>query len=344
MSFPIDLQQCTSWDKITEKDSKDFTSLEGLYLIQDPFDLRKTILPILAQTNPNLNVWKGLGTAFKVDCFGSLMSAQHVFHGLNKDTPCFAMESPGLGYGTTMPIPKECFTPILTGTYLSYKKDDPMAILQNRPTEKCFYYDVAAIISQPSISINCSTALKINLNRSSISKGDEVMAIGYPHIESLSDINKVYDEKLMCAVGSITEIYETGRSHLSDGEKWPSFQVDSNWPSGMSGGPVFNKDGHVIGVVSRSIQNSNESRGTGNVVALPYCAEKFFADAFPSLDTDNPGSVKGWAIIREEPWELVKIFKDKLQAEKYRSGLSLNSSHHIKYGSNKIGTDDFILL
>jgi len=47
--------------------------------------------------------------------------------------------------------------------------------------------------------------------------------------------------------------------------------VDRNWPGGMSGGPVVNAGGHVVGVVSTgmTVTSSGEPQslcGTGNTI------------------------------------------------------------------------------
>jgi hypothetical protein len=43
---------------------------------------------------------------------------------------------------------------------------------------------------------------------------------------------------------------EIGRSSLLSVRPWPIFRVAADWPGGMSGGPVFNEAGHVVGIVS----------------------------------------------------------------------------------------------
>jgi serine protease Do len=334
MSFPIDLKDCIPWGKPATRTSSNF---EGLYLIQDPFKLRENILPILAKTKDSPETWEGLGTAFKIDCFGSLMSAQHNFHNLNDDTLCFVMESQGLCYGE-VPLMNELFSPIIYREYLSYDKDDPLAKLAGN-TQKEIFYDVASIISQPQNSINSSPALKVSFKNSSILKDDEVMAIGYPQIGKLSDINKVYKEKLMCSVGKILEIHKTGRH---GGENWPSFVINANLPSGMSGGPVFNKSGFVIGVVSTSLENQDGTFTPGTAVALPYCSEEFIAKSFPNLELLRPGWINGWGVLRKDPWEFIKIFRDEETAEIFKKEKKLDFNYVVNFGSNEMGTDNFI--
>lgn len=63
------------------------------------------------------------------------------------------------------------------------------------------------------------------------------------------------------------------------------------------------------------------------------------AEAFP-LDELNPGWVKGWAVVRNAPWDLAGLFLTKEQAD-VESGRR-GREYAVGFGSRKLGSNDFI--
>lgn len=57
-------------------------------------------------------------------------------------------------------------------------------------------------------------------------------------------------------------------------------------------------------------------------------------------DPDNPGWVLGWAVVQSSPWRFVDIYADKATAEVEAE--SHGEGYAVEYGSNRLGTDDFI--
>ncbi|HBY1580632.1 TPA: hypothetical protein MIQ56_21205 [Klebsiella pneumoniae] len=57
-------------------------------------------------------------------------------------------------------------------------------------------------------------------------------------------------------------------------------------------------------------------------------------------DLDNEGWVKGWAVSRNNPWHLVGVYATKDVAE--TKAESLGTGYEAKYGSHRLGTDDFV--
>lgn len=57
-------------------------------------------------------------------------------------------------------------------------------------------------------------------------------------------------------------------------------------------------------------------------------------------DPDNDGSVLGWGVYRNAPWNLQGVYETKddarLQAE------SAGEDYVVAFGSHRIGTDDFV--
>lgn len=57
-------------------------------------------------------------------------------------------------------------------------------------------------------------------------------------------------------------------------------------------------------------------------------------------DPDNPGSVLGWAVVKNDPWTLVDIYPTKDAAEAVCSAKGAGFS--VSYGSHQVGSDNFI--
>lgn len=57
-------------------------------------------------------------------------------------------------------------------------------------------------------------------------------------------------------------------------------------------------------------------------------------------DPHAPGSVLGWAVVRNTPWSFIDIYAVKEVAEIEAAILGIGYS--VKYGSHRLGSDDFI--
>jgi len=84
--------------------------------------------------------------------------------------------------------------------------------------------------------------------------GDEVLALGYANLDLSPEGNLKSDDdfleaQLFASIGTVTEVIPRDPNST---RPWPLIRVRANWPGGMSGGPVFDKSGQVIGVVSMS--------------------------------------------------------------------------------------------
>jgi serine protease Do len=74
----------------------------------------------------------------------------------------------------------------------------------------------------------------------------------------------------------------------------------------MSGGPVFNEDGEVVGIVSRRIDQQEDGPAWSSALwleALPYRS-----DIYGSVHPRNPGWICGWGVCNS-PTSLVGFFK-----------------------------------
>jgi serine protease Do len=321
------------------------------FLIQDPFGLRKAVVPVFKR---DLNgVIIGMGTAFHVDGWGTFLTADHVIDfarecprsastwmehttNSNGDHPVLFLGM-GLIFGSVN-VPKEAFASVRHIVSAMREKDSPLASLKGR-TESETAADLAVMTAEflPDTGIPHSVAVRASGWHPSI--GETVLAIGFPELEcQLLDehlLKALLTEGMYGAYGLITDIHYSGRDKLNP---TPVFEVECNWPPGMSGGPVFNSSGEVVGLVSRSLLPNGEFSGVGWATCfgmLPY-----FSDLVPTLDGLNPGWRRGWAVLKNQPWHLAGFFKTEEKAQQLAD--STDSDYEVKYGANYFGTDDFI--
>ncbi|MEI9429204.1 S1 family peptidase [Mesorhizobium sp. Cs1299R1N3] len=245
------------------------------FSVHDPFNVRKAVVPLFqGQKDGSL---EGLGTAFGISGTGMLLTADHVIaelrgrsrvldrDGLNpkfeypENEPLIAFLSPGVVFGTVgirtehLPVIVAAHTPIKPG-------DDPLRELRG---ELHFSpADIAVLRTQP-LSAELHT-LPLELSPDDPKIGDHVVAIGYPQIDTVKEhlpriVTRV-EEGMFACYGKVIAVHPNGRDRANG---TPVFEVDAHWPSGMSGGPVLNADGKVVGIVSRSLEASDEHHGVG---------------------------------------------------------------------------------
>jgi trypsin-like peptidase len=83
--------------------------------------------------------------------------------------------------------------------------------------------------------------------------------------------------------GVVTQVFPRGRDRLL--VSWPALEVDAPLFGGMSGGPVFDSRGGLIGLGSRSMEMGVGVEPSPMIVALlwPALGQAFPLDADPSL-------------------------------------------------------------
>lgn len=108
----------------------------------------------------------------------------------------------------------------------------------------------------------------------------------------------------------------------------------------MSGGPVFNAGGEVVGIVSRSLlPDPAGSHRTGKGWATYLELLPGFEQWLPTLDPLQPGYRTGWAVINESHWNRARFFRTLALALEQVS--VLGPGHRAAFGTNRIGTDEF---
>jgi hypothetical protein len=63
------------------------------------------------------------------------------------------------------------------------------------------------------------------------------------------------------------------------------------------------------------------------------------ADGLPP-DPDNPGSVMGWGVVRNDPWHLYAVCRTKDEAN--QALREVGSEYQVIYGSHELGYDSFM--
>jgi len=219
------------------------------------------------------------------------------------------------------------------------KDEDPMAALRGKSSSYQIGPDIAGMsaVLQPdappfhTVPVNFQTYPDV---------GEIVFAVGYPElvIEALNEdeIARYLREGMFGVYGQVTNLYPNGRGRTRPS---PGFEVKADWPSGMSGGPVFNQRGEVIGVVSSSLPPSDEGPGIGYATSLAMIPNA--SRLAPTLDIDNSGCRLGFGVYRADPWHLSDVFRSQGDAEHQRAQLPLG--YLVGWGSHRLGGDDFVL-
>ena len=106
--------------------------------------------------------------------------------------------------------------------------------------------DVAVfVVKLPSDSSSRSEWTRLSLALTEPRAGERCLAVGYPQIR---EDEARFNRNLVAADGSIEEVHHNkrDRSFIT----FPSFRTNAMFLPGISGGPILNQEGYVVGVVS----------------------------------------------------------------------------------------------
>ncbi|WP_313553128.1 serine protease [Brevundimonas sp.] len=327
---------------------------EGIehFLVQDPFGIRRAILPMFAADDQGR--MHGMGTAFAADPWGTFLTADHVvdfmrtgrpkgsgssdqIYEFNGDQTLIAMLGIGMIFGT-IGIPQEALARIIQTYTPGIQVEDPMDFIGGGVTRKPL--DLAVLRSAERPPETMIANLPIRLRQPGPRIGDVVVAVGYPQIDTFhGDAERAKTrvaEGMFAGYGVVKELYPRGRDQANP---TPVFEVGANWPSGMSGGPVFNMAGEVIGLVSRGLEPA-EGETIGTAWATWFEALPQMSAWVPIVDPNMPDNRRGWGVIRLAPWSLAGFSPDETEADAILA--QAGPGFEKLRGSWKIGTDEFI--
>lgn len=361
LSAPFFVQTCES--RIRDTHRVPFQSSSGFefapFETGDPFGLRKAILPVFERKPDGRLV--GMGTAVHLDGWGGCLTAEHVVDFVRARLPEGGLNGRAtmkvdpsqhgypvllLGMGVifgTIAIPDWAFAPITDTLAVARERDDPMAALQGRRRfevaqdvarlQALFHPDAYRQPHPPQV-------LPLQLGGWQPAIGEYVLAFGYPELKPSAamddyEVRAIIEDGLHCAYGRITRLFPDGRDSANS---TPVFEVEANWPSGMSGGPVVNEQGNVVGIVSRSLEPDGDLCGAGYAACLPWISE--ITELVPHLDKDNPGHRLGFAVLDDRE-KLVGVWPTQELAREY----SMQDAEHKVFAcSHRMGTDEYICL
>ena len=89
--------------------------------------------------------------------------------------------------------------------------------------------------------------------------GESIMIAGFRATEldfEVKDGHLLYKGDVRIGVGTVTERYPDGRDSIV--LPWPTIEVDCGTKGGMSGGPAFDKNGKLIGILTSSFEAEDD--------------------------------------------------------------------------------------
>lgn len=234
---------------------------------------------------------------FRIDPWGNCATAFHVFEDafyqggaagremlVRQDRSIVALELEGTLYGVA-PITPSQWRPMNGAFSLVRVKDNPL-----HPPRLQNLTELLALSILPSASEAGGTEfLHVDLNGWRPSIGEVLLGIGYPNLDKDEDgpDDRPISQHMYGAYGAITDIEPLD---LERSRSWPMVRVKADWPGGMSGGPVFNAAGNVIGIVSSGVDTTTST-------AMIFGGWGAVHHTLRSLDPSNPGSFLCFAVL-----------------------------------------------
>ncbi len=234
-----------------------------------PFYLRSSVVPVMCGEGEDVQL---RGTAFFV-ARGLLVTARHVIVNDQPDV------SPQPGGPSVQKIPVSTSVPFFVMVPTS---PSLLTLMKVTPGIWQFNSDVAILelqdLANPGSLPPNASSHRFCLGATEPKVGDECLAIGYadPIVHPASEpafegFGGIASLPLRARAGLIEELYPNGRTNADTGMySLPVFQVGARYDHMMSGGPVFDRTGAVIGVVSSGMDllPDQEPMGYAAFIAL----------------------------------------------------------------------------
>lgn len=123
--------------------------------------------------------------------------------------------------------------------------------------------------------------------------GELVTVVGFrtPESASLEDGVFIFDSTMILSHGKVTAVYAepTGRDRLM--LPWPCIEIDCPTWGGMSGGPAFDRNGFLVGLLCSSVGGVDELSGPSYVSLLHKTLACSFPGGWPEHFVDGSGGL-----------------------------------------------------
>jgi hypothetical protein len=265
-----------------------------------PRNILTAIVPLTLRDQQGV---KPLGTAFSV---GHFPSGHSVFVTAKHVVDCNLPPQPGVDILAIMPVsPEHDQAPLqLTGA---------RTVQMSLAEEFC---DVALlVVDRRTAPLQVFADLRnmpLTFGRPQV--GGKCLALGYSDmaIGKLTEDAGPWDFKLRASQGVIEELHPTKRD--ASMVNFPSFRTNAYYEHGMSGGPLVNENGRVIGVVSSSYDQAHATAYAAAVAAIGEL----------SIDLeDQRGNVATWPMKQLAEDGILNLDRGQVTLARDNSGLVL---------------------
>jgi S1-C subfamily serine protease len=237
-------------------------SENGAYqLVSDYTALQQVVLPVVSWEDEALHCW---GTAFVVGGFGWALTARHVVEQFMEQRADETLEGTA-GLFVLWETDRQ-----LSGRPAGDALGGPLPVVA---VDRHADSDIALLTFQlPEVTGRADFLPSVSLDARMPSEGEELVALGYPqmtlegHVPPSAAVSVGYERALAVSHGSVRQRHPVRRDSAMI--CFPAVRVDSRFESGMSGGPVIDGAGHVIGLVSSSLPPDEEASEWASYVCL----------------------------------------------------------------------------
>jgi hypothetical protein len=306
-----------------------FSILDDIVITQTPpiggtirSILGESIVPVVAVVNDEQRV-RCIGTAFFISCSGLLVTAAHVItdpidrrYGNVREGEDRVIQTQGLAFGVLVPnnplfqAPGFAFYPFEWSMLMAQTRDVPFSF---KSVDVKINYDIAICKVPARTNTNYPhqplTLVQSGLIGVGMRVGSDACALGYAGMSDFEinvnaagqiGVSAPPQFNLHGSVGKIIEFFPDNLTKRDVSTPGPCFSFGARIPGGMSGGPIFDKEGaYVHGVVSKGWENEdgpeNFSFGT---MLRPSMGIPIALMGGKSLDEMQRGQKEGIAILR----------------------------------------------